>query len=285
MAKKQPNAANARMSTRRPSKVRPVPLGAMRIPPALYTQRQFRKAHGDELAAVLDLNKLGFLIINYRDGIYWVLDGQHRLYALKQNGFADTDVLDCEVYEDLTDPEMADIFLGRDERRPISAFDKFHVACTAGHRAECDIRRVVEAQGLKISQAKSENCVSSVGALRQLYDRSGDLVVARTVRTLKQAFEGNADAFETQLILGVGFVYNRYDGKTNERELATRLAAVPRGPKGLLQRAESLRERTGNQKAQCVAATIVDLYNRGAGPRAKDRLPSWWVVDGLLPAA
>src|SRR3990167_2099442 len=96
----------AKQPNRRPSKIRPVPLGVMRIPPALVTQREFRQAHGDRIAAELDLNKLGYPIINHRDGIYWVLDGQHRIYALKQNGF-EKDQLDCEVYEDLTDAERA----------------------------------------------------------------------------------------------------------------------------------------------------------------------------------
>lgn len=49
---KQPDSWN-----RRASKVHPVPIGKMRIPPALVTQRPFRKAHGDDLAANLDLWK------------------------------------------------------------------------------------------------------------------------------------------------------------------------------------------------------------------------------------
>lgn len=263
-------------STRKPSKVRPVPIGMMRIPPALVTQRQFRKAHGDRLAADLDLNKLGFPIINHRDGIYWVLDGQHRVYALKQNGFDDKDVLDCEVYEDLSDADMADIFLGRDERKAISTFDKFHVACTAGHKRESDVRRVVEVNGLKISQSDSPNSIRAVGALCQLYDRAGDTVLGQTVRVLKRAFDGDPNAFDSSLIGGIGLVFNRYNGRTNERDLASRLAAAPSGVRGVLRRAESQRERTGNQKSQCVAATVVDIYNKGLGPRAADRLPSWW---------
>src|SRR5215471_18814394 len=91
---------------RRPSKIRPVPLGLMRTPPALITQREFKKAHGDRLAAELDLDKLGYPVMNLRDGIYWVLDGQHRVYALRENGFDDKDTLDCEVYEGLTDAQM-----------------------------------------------------------------------------------------------------------------------------------------------------------------------------------
>src|SRR5438477_904506 len=121
-------------ATRRPSKVRPVPLKMMRVPPAGVTQREFRKAHGDHLAANLDLNKLGFMIVNFRDGHYWVVDGQHRLYALLEFGFSPDDVVECEVYENLTDAEMADMFLGRSDVRLIGAFDKFLVAVTSGRK-------------------------------------------------------------------------------------------------------------------------------------------------------
>lgn len=269
---KQPN--------RKPSKIRPVKISDMRIPPALVTQREFRKAHGDRLAAELDLNKIGFPIINHRDGIYWVLDGQHRIYALKQWGF-EKDALECEVYEGLSDAEMADIFLGRDARKAISPYDKFHVACTAGHKRESDVRRAVEANGLRISRAADEGCISAVTTLCKVYDTSGgdhtgEVIVGQVVRTLKNAFSGDAAAFDRTLIESLGLVYNRFNGKTNERDLASRLAAIPHGVPGLLRKIQSTQARIGNSKAQCGAATIVDIYNRGVGPRAKDRLPSWW---------
>lgn len=260
---------------RRPSKIRPVPINKMRVPTELVAQRKFRQAHGDKLAADLDLNKLGYPIINYRDGHYWVLDGQHRIYALKQNGF-ENDVLDCEVYENLSDAEMAEIFLGRDDRKAIQPFDKFHVACTAGRRRESDIRRMVESNGLKISQAVGDNTIRAVSALGRVYDRSGDVVLGQVLRTLKNSFAGDSSAFDGQLIVGVGLVFDRYNGKTNERDLAARLAAVQGGTKGLLRRAESLRERTGNDKAQCIAATVVDVYNKGTAGRSKERLADWW---------
>jgi hypothetical protein len=266
-------------SSRRPSKIRPVPISQMRVPPALVTQREFRKAHGDNLAAHLDLNLLGYPIINHRDGIYWVCDGQHRIYALKQNGF-EKDVLDCEVYEDLTDAEMADLFLGRARGRAISPYDKFHVGCTAGYVRENSIRRVVEANGLRISRAKDDGCISAIGALGKVYDRAGDVVLGQVVRTIKNAFAGDSAAFDAHVIEGLGLVYNRYNGRTNEKDLAARLTSTSNGARGLLRRAESQRERTGNQKAQCIAATVVDIYNKGIGPRASNRLPSWWKESG-----
>jgi hypothetical protein len=184
----------AKQPSRKPSKIRPVPIDKMRIPPALVTQREFRKAHGDRIASELDLNKIGYPIINHRDGNFWVCDGQHRVYALRQNGF-EKDILDCEVFEDLSDAEMAEIFLGRDARKPIPLYDKFHVACTAGRRRELDIQRSVEANGQKIARSK-EDGISSVGALGTVYDRSGDIVLGQVIRAINLAFSSDPMAFD-----------------------------------------------------------------------------------------
>jgi hypothetical protein len=271
--------------TRIASKIRPVNIAHMRVPQALVTQRQFRPAHGNYLAANLDLNKLGFPVLNHRDGVYWILDGQHRIYALKENGFG-SDNLDCEVYESLSDQEMADIFLGRGASKAISPYDKFHVACTAGYSREASVRRAVEANGLRVSQKREDDTIGAVGALCKVYDRAGanhtaEVIVGQVVRTLKNAYAGDPAAFDRSVIEGLGLIYNRYNGKTNEKELAARLATVQHGVRGLMRRAETARIKTGNSKAQCVAATIVEVYNRGLGPRAADRLPDWWKAGEL----
>lgn len=264
----------AKQPSRKPSKIRPVSIALMRIPPALVTQREFRKAHGDRIAADLDLNKIGFPIVNHRDGNYWVLDGQHRIYALRANGF-ENDNLDCEVYEDLSDAEMADIFLGRDARRQVAPYDKFHISCTAGHKRETSILRAVEANGQKVSRDKSEG-ISAVGALGSVFDRSGDVVLGQVIRTINLGFGGDPLGFDRSVIEGLGLVYNRYNGKTNEKALASRLRDLKYGARELLRKAEAIRERTGNQKKHCVAAVVVDVYNKPEPPNSKHRLPAWW---------
>jgi hypothetical protein len=177
-----------KLPTRKPSKVRPVPIAQMRVPTALVVQREFRQAHADKIAANMDPNKLGFPVVNHRDGYYWILDGQHRIAALKQwDPAIEQTNLDCEVYEDLTDSEMAEIFLGRDARKQIPPFDKFHVACTAGRQRENDIRRAIETNGQKLSRDHNEG-ISTVGALGKVYDLCGDIVLGQVIRTINLGF-------------------------------------------------------------------------------------------------
>jgi hypothetical protein len=264
------------------SKIRLVPINQMRTAPVHVTQRPFNPSWGKKIAKEMDLDKLGHPVVNFRDGVYLIIDGQHRVYGLRENGF-ENDNLPCEVYEGLSDEECARIFLGRNDSKSVQSFDKFKVSCTAGDTRSLAVRRAVETQGLKITRDRDENCVGAVTALLKVYDVAGgghigEVVLGQVVRTLKLAYQGDPRSFDAMLISGLGLSYNRYNGRTDEKRMTDRLATVQGGYGRLLQKAEDLRTRTGNQKAQCVAAVIVDVYNRGAS-KPKDKLPSWWKND------
>lgn len=251
----------------------------MRTPPAGLTQRRYNKAQAEQYAADFDPNKFGLPTVNLRDAIYWIVDGQHRIEALRL-WLAPNDAgsVDCNVYQGLNDRDMAVLFAGLNSRRTVNAFDMFMVRCTAEEKRESDIRRIVEAQGLRLSQEKSDGCVSAVSACGKVYDAANDIVLGQALRTIKSAYAGDPVAFDGKVIEGLGLLYNRYNGRTNEKEMAGRLASTQYGVRGLLRRAEAQRERTGNQKAHCVAAVIVEIYNRGRTSKT-GRLPAWWKED------
>jgi hypothetical protein len=203
------------------------------------------------------------------------VDGQHRIYALKQNGF-EHDIVDCEVFENMTEPEMAEVFLGRNNNKLVPVFEKFKVACTARRPRELTIYRVVEDNDLHISKEREDGCISAVGSLLKVYDTHGETVLAQTLRTIRDAYQSDRSAFDRSVIEGLGLVFNRYNGRTNEKELSTSLSRSVQGVRGLLRRAHVQRDRTGNSLTQCVAAAVVESYNKGLNSNSRKRLPSWW---------
>jgi hypothetical protein len=245
----------------------------MRVPPVLVVQRKFNKHQAEKYASDFDFQKLGLPIVNHRDGHFWIVDGQHRIAALKLVGLGN-EHLDCEVYNDLTDAQMAEIFLGRDDRRRIETFTKFMVACTAGRVRETEVRRMVESNGLKVSRQKSEGSVGAVGALLKVYDSAGSLVLGQVLRTIRDAFAADSSSFDAVVIEGMGLFFNRFNGHTPEKDMIARLATMRQGARGLLQRAATLQQQTGNTKVQCVPAVLVDIYNKNRN--GKSRLPPWW---------
>jgi hypothetical protein len=248
------------------------------IPPAYITQRPFIPWFGNKVANNLNLDLIGYPIINHRDNQYLCCDGQHRIYGLRTFGFGPDDTIECEVYEDLTDEEMAELFLGRDQRRAVAPFYKFHIGCTAGYVRELAVRRVVEAHGLTITRARKENSIGAVSTLLGIYDTSThkDVAVGWVVRVAKHAFGGDASGFDALMLDALGAIYNRYFGRLLiEKDMIDRLGAVTRGVRGITQRSEALRHRTGSPKIGCLAAIIVDIYNKPITNRPL-RLPPWF---------
>lgn len=259
-------------------KVRPAPVKQMRVPPVDVIQRKFERERAEALLATFDEGKFGIPIVNHRDGHYWIVDGQHRIEALRLF-FAPSDpgAVDCQVFENLSDSEMAELFLSANrDRKAVPVFTNFMVSCTAEEKEATAIRRMVEANGLKIARDSEDGSIRAVSALRKVYDLAGDVVLGQTVRVLRDAGSGSSEWFDSRLIIGIGLALNRYNGKTNQHDLAKRLSATQHGAHGVLRRAEAQRDRTGNAKTQCVAAAIVDIYNKPLGPRSSERLPDWW---------
>lgn len=263
------------------SRVHLVPIRLMKRP--AFLQKEFKESRAQHIADTLDLDGLGRIVVNHRDGVYWIIDGCHRHYALVQNDFSAYDI-ECEVYEGLSDEQMAKVFLLHANRRLMGAFEKFNVQCEAGTAREAEIKRTVEAAGLKISRAKDPGCLSAVSALVRVHDLAGVEAVARVLQIVRDAWGNAPGSFEGQVIYGLGLVVNRYNGSVSTSHLTTSLAAVPNGVRGVLQRAEAQRDRTGNPKSMCVAAAIVDIYNRRRTKGARTLL-SWWKSEAEALAA
>ena len=204
----------------------------------------------------------------------WVVDGQHRVYAIQKCGYAKGGYsIECEVYQGLTMAEMARIFLGRNRSTPVTAFERFGVAVTAGYAAERAITEIVESVGLKIGYPGTEGNVYSVGALRRVYNRYGAETLERVLRMLRAAYNNSPAGFGRQLIDGLRLVLTTY-ALIDEKLLVEGLSTEPNGVHALQRRAEQYRERLGRHVPECIAAGVVDIYNRHAG--RKRSLVKWW---------
>lgn len=247
-------------------------LGNMRV--SDVAQRALNRAKVDQLLAEFDLDHVGIPEVSERAGNFWILDGQHRIEALKGflgEGWEDQQVF-CHVYTGLTEREEAEKFLRHNDSRVVTSFDKFKAATTAGREVEVQVRRIVESLGLHISRTKeTEGAISCVSTLCKVYRRAGGDVLARGLMILRDAF--GSPGLDSAIIDGITLVCARYDVALSDSVAVDRLAAVHGGVNGLLGRADTLRLQTGNQKPQCVAAAIVDIIN---SKRGGAKLPSWW---------
>lgn len=265
------NKKNGTTRVERVARLRWVSIDKMRV--SAMAQRELNQARVDHLAAHFDPEQIGHPVVSERDGNYWIIDGQHRIEALKQIGWGDQSV-QCEVYDGLTDTDEAELFLVRNDTLTVHALDKFKVGVNADRAVETDINRIVLSNNLVVSRDKIPGAIAAVGTLQRVYKRGGGPILSRTLRIVRDAY--GDPGMEAAVIDGLGHLCQRYNGDLNDSEAVAKLTKAHGGVNGLLGKAENIRRKTGNPKALCVAAAAVEIINSGKGGK---KLPSWWKSD------
>lgn len=254
-------------------RIQEVPVGKMTT--SRRVQRDLKPHRVDYLHANFDLDDFGQPVVSWRDGHYYIIDGQHRIEALKLwlgKGW-EIQKVECRVYQGLSEAEEADMFDRLNDVLIVSAFDKFKIRVTAQRELEKMISDVVKSENLVISRDKVPGAVSAVGTLVRVANRSSGEVLARSLRIIRDAF-GDA-GFKSGVIDGIGHLCQRYNGALDEKVAIEKLSETRGGVNGLLGKAAVLHKQTGNSQSQCVAAAAVEIINAQRGTGQK-RLPSWW---------
>ncbi len=252
-------------------RLRWVPIAQMKLNP--LAQRQLKQYHVDHLVANLNLEELGTPTVNRRDGSWYIIDGQHRIEALRAIGWGDQQI-ECWTYEGLTSEDEAAKFRTLNKRLTVASLDDFRIAVHAGDPVDSDIDRIVRAQGLVVSLDNVPGAIGGVGTLRRVYLRSDGKTLGRALRIDRDAY--GDPGMQAAVIDGLGYLCQRYNGSLNDDEAVKKLAAAHGGVNGLLGKAEQLHKRMGTAKGQCVAAAAVETINRGRGGK---KLPDWWKAD------
>ena len=256
--------------------IKKVPLGKMHITSRHAQREKIDAKRVDYLVSRFDLDQFGMPTLSeHQDGEFYIIDGQHRIAALKRwlgNGW-ERQLLESYVYTGLTESQEAEKFLSLNDAKHVNCYDKFRVSVSAGRIDEVHISKIVEGARLCISQTKPGG-ISAVGTLKRIYQRSDGNTLARTLRITRDSF-GDA-GFQARVLDGIAHLCQRYDGVLDETVAKNRLSATRGGVNGLLNKAEVIHKQTGHAKGQCIAAAAVDIINAKRGGK---KLPSWWKVQ------
>lgn len=261
------------------SKVEWLRLDELHIDPE--AQRDLRKGWVTRLTNEFDPDRVGMVVVNRRaDGRWYIIDGQHRVEAMRQMGWGDQRI-PCECFVGLTQRQEAALFLHRNDRIAVRTFDKFRVRITSGDPVARGVEAILSHFNLQLGQYRSgENAVSAVNALEKVYRGAGIASQAEgqnalhlTLATIINAWGRESRNFDAQIVAGLGLFYLRYTIRKTDH-LVQKLASMPGGVAGVIGQAKTLRDAYGGSLSKAVAGFVARRYNHGL--RKSDKLQDWW---------
>ena len=185
-------------------------------------QRYIKEKHVKEIADKFEVYRFGEPVVNYRDGNYYLVDGQHRIAVLiYMNGGEPVDVK-CTVFYDMTYQEEADYFAKQDDgHMRQSGYGRIFASKEAGNPTAVGFMSANESLGLRVSdddEFRGSRFISACATLYQMFNRYGPVTYFRVMKMILNTWrDDESQAIVSMLIKSVFLFDKKYHGEYQEK--------------------------------------------------------------------
>lgn len=206
------------------------------------------------------------LVSKRKNGLYSIIDGQHRFMAMKTKGLKH---VICKVIEGLSIEEEAQLFTttNKDRKTPSSG-DMFRANLAAKDDLHMKINEIVESHGYELSftglggKTKSIcNQIQAVGTLKRICERISVDNLDKTLKLINIIWGNNKEALSGQVLSGVSRFINGADRIEyfDEGRLIEKLKR--KAPYEIIREGKSYKIQFGGEMETNIALAIIDTYN------------------------
>jgi len=234
-------------------------------------QRLVDEREVERLIREWDERLLDPLVVSYREGRFNVIDGQHRVSALrKMNGGRDV-MVRCKVYSGLTYKEEAALCWKLDKaKKRLSLSQATNALAESGLDAEItEIKRLMNCEGFTWALGRRHSKDYEVIATRAVinaYRLLGSEGLLRLFRLLGDTWHGDVRSLTAPVISGMALFIKTYDSELNDRNFVKRLSTID--PEEIMRRGRM--DFSTNNTALRYARVLLEKYN---GARGGKKLP------------
>ncbi len=231
-------------------------------------QRPVEEKDVDKLIRKWNLCALEPIVVSFRDGYFYVVDGQHRIAAMKKmNGGRDL-MVNCIVHTGMTYEAEAALCHDLDQaKKPMSMGQSIRVDMESGKGTEAlEIRRLVEKAGFVWALEKRSDkdyTISATRALISAYRLLGGSTFSRMLALTERAWHGNPASLSAAMLSGMALFVKTYEARMNGHTFIKRLSAV--APEEIIRRGKV--DFSTSSVALRHARVILEKYNGGRGGR------------------
>ena len=167
-------------------------------------QRNLSQNHIKRTSEHFDLYQINPVKVSRRNGINYVINGQHTIEIVAEvSGSRDTPVW-CMVYDDLEYEQEADVFANQQKYvKKLLPYEIFMANIEAGNDKQLIIKALVESFNLRISGNARPGTVCCVSTLEDIYNKYGYDVLQRALRLCVTTWEGEPESMTSGILRGI----------------------------------------------------------------------------------
>lgn len=246
-----------------------------RLTSGLPYQRPVNMKEVDRLIREWDGRLLEPVAVSFRDGKFYVVDGQHRIAAMRKMNGGDGVMVSCKVYGGLTYEQEADLCYKLDKaKKRLSLSQSTNVLAESGVDAEIrEIQRLVGKAGFVWALNKKKGKTGEIVATRALvnaYRLLGGQAFLRMVSLLWGAWEGDPRSLTASILSGMALFVKTYETEMDDSTFISRLSRAD--PDEVSRRGRA--DFSTNHTALRFARVILEKYNGQRGKKLPYRFGS-----------
>ncbi len=229
-------------------------------------QRRVSQRHVNKLIRHWDSRYLLPLVVSLRDGKYYLIDGQHRLAAMrKMNGGKDV-MLPCVIHTGLTYAREAEMYVELDKAKGhVKLVNAIKAKLESGSDAAMlDIDKRIDEAGFTWALDKPTGAAYEIIPTQPIiraYKNLGGPGFSRMLGLLAGTWHGSQASLRTEMFYGLALFLKTYEMEIDDQAFVRRLSAAD--PFDILQRARA--DFTTDHRALRTARVLRKKYNNHPG--------------------
>ncbi len=172
-------------------------------------QRETKNRRVDKIIAHFNEAKLGMPVVSERDGHYYLIDGNHRVAALRKLNYTSTKFI---VLTGMTYEDEANFFMSQNENQsPLSRYNLFNAGLEANNALCINIDRIVRSHGYRVcGSAKDADAITAIYTLEVIATVLGFDVLDDTLSLIRATWDGVKTATNREFLVGVAEFVKRF---------------------------------------------------------------------------
>lgn len=240
--------------------MRKLPVGSLEVEPEY--QRFLDMGWAKSIAANFKPELVEVLQVSYRDGHYWVFDGQHRMIGIRLKFHDGNYPVVCKVYHGLSKEKEAQLFyeINTAKKKMSAAAMLKSQACYGDAEVKSFLQHTRDA-GFIIDPAKRVSCRYGIQAVKKaqtLFERLGPEMYDRMLALIKGAWNGEQWSVSQNMLSGVGKLLQTFGDKVDTDKFIRQLGNITEN---------QIIKKAGRYVDEPVpvayACALAELYNTG----------------------